>query len=190
MFILKKKYYLIIENIKDINLKKIKKRNKFVIIYRSKKSNEKKTDLIKFRKKCKLKSIDFFVANNLILANNLNADGVYLSSYNKSFRPLSLKRSKFHIIGSAHSNKEIYMKIKQGCKTILLSKLFVVNYDKKASYLGVVKFNNFLNDNRYLIPLGGIHSNNLNSLKMINSEGLAIMSEIKKKPANIINRLF
>ena len=190
MFILKKKYYLIIENTKDINLKKIKKRNKFVVIYRNKKNNEKKIDLIKFRKKCKLGSIDFFVANNLKLANNLGADGIYLSSYNKSFRPLSLKRSKFHIIGSAHSNKEIFMKIKQGCKIILFSKLFIVKYNKKAVHLGVVKFNNFLNVNRNLIPLGGIHLGNLNSLKMINCEGLAIMSEVKKKPANIINRLF
>ena len=37
MFILKKKYFLIIESIKDIDLKNIKKRNKFVIIYRNKK---------------------------------------------------------------------------------------------------------------------------------------------------------
>ena len=35
MFILKKKYFLIIESIKDINLKNIKKRNKFIIIYRN-----------------------------------------------------------------------------------------------------------------------------------------------------------
>ena len=34
MFAFKKKYYLIIESIKDIDLRKIKKRGKFVIIYR------------------------------------------------------------------------------------------------------------------------------------------------------------
>ena len=33
MFVLKK-YFLIIESIKDINLENIKKRNKFIIIYR------------------------------------------------------------------------------------------------------------------------------------------------------------
>ena len=47
MFALKKKYYLIIENIKDINLKNIKKRNKFVIVYRNLKNIEEKTQLIK-----------------------------------------------------------------------------------------------------------------------------------------------
>ena len=47
-----------------------------------------------------------------------------------------------------------------------------------------------LKNNKNLIPLGGINQNNLNSLKTINSKGFALMSEIKKKPANIINRLF
>ena len=82
MFILKKKYYLIIESIKDINLKNIKKRNKFTIIYRNRKNSEKLSDLLKFRKICKLKSIDFCVANNLNLAIILNSDGIYLSAYN------------------------------------------------------------------------------------------------------------
>ena len=41
MFILKKKYFLIIENIKDIDLKNIKIRNKFSIIYRNKKKIDK-----------------------------------------------------------------------------------------------------------------------------------------------------
>ena len=34
MFAFKNKYFFIIESIKDIDLRKIKKRNKFVIIYR------------------------------------------------------------------------------------------------------------------------------------------------------------
>ena len=48
MFALKKKYYLIIESIKDINLKNIKKRNKFVIIYRNHKELEKKENIFNF----------------------------------------------------------------------------------------------------------------------------------------------
>ena len=64
MFTYKKKYFLIIESIKDIDLKKIKKLNKFYIIYRNAKNNENYADLLDFRKYCKLKSIKFFVANN------------------------------------------------------------------------------------------------------------------------------
>ena len=65
MFVLKKKYFLIIESIKDINLENIKKRNKFIIIYRRHKYLEDKKALFKFRKKCKLKSIDLLIINLL-----------------------------------------------------------------------------------------------------------------------------
>ena len=190
MFAFKKKYLLIIESIKDISLKNIKKRNKFIIIYRNNKYLKEEKALLKFRKNCKIKAIAFYVANDLDLAINLNSDGVYLSSYNKSFKALTLVRSDFSIIGSAHSQREIAMKIKQGCSLILLSKLFLVKYNQKARFLGVVKFNNFLKLNKNLIPLGGINLNNLNHLNNIASIGLALKSEIKKKPANIINRLF
>ena len=44
--------------------------------------------------------------------------------------------------------------------------------------------------NGTLIPLGGIKPKNLNNLKNVSCKGFAILSEVKKKPANIINRLF
>ena len=190
MFIIKKKYYLIIESIKDINLDNIKKLKKFSIIYRNQDKSENKMELLKFRRVCGLKSIDFYVANNLNLATYLNSDGIYLSSYNKSLKALPLKKMNYRIIGSAHTHNEIYAKVKQGCEKIILSKLFSVSYDKKATFLGVIKFNNLLRNYRNLIPLGGIHLNNLNSLKLVNCEGFALMSEIKKKPTKIISRLF
>ena len=46
MSIFKKNYFLIIENIKDLNLKKIKKRNKFIIIYRNKGKKENISELL------------------------------------------------------------------------------------------------------------------------------------------------
>ncbi len=190
MFIRKNKYFFIIESIKDIDLKNIKKRNKFSIIYRNKNNIEHLSDLLNFRRTCKLKSIKFYVANDVKLAVLLNSDGIYMSAFNKSLKILSLKKSNFTIIGSAHNLQEIAFKKKQGCKTILFSKLFLVNYDKKASYLGIIKFNNYLKINKNLVPLGGISINNLNYLNNVNSEGFALLSEIKKKPANIINRLF
>ena len=190
MFIIKKKYYLIIENIKDIQLKNIKIRNKFSIIYRNNKKIDNINDLAMFRKNCKLKDIKFFVANNYSLAILLNSDGLYLSSFNKGLKSLSYKKNNFKIIGSAHNYKEIYEKLKQGCSSILFSKLFVVDYDKKASYLGVVKFNNLSRISKNLIPLGGIKIKNLNKLKNVYCEGFALLSEIKKKPAKIISRLF
>ena len=190
MVVVKKKYFLIIESIKDIELKNIKKHDNFFIIYRNKTNNENITSLLNFKKLCKLKSIKFYIANNIKLAVLLHADGIYLSSFNKSFKALSFKKRHFTIIGSAHNFHEISMKIKQGCEFILLSKLFTVSYDPVAPYIGVIKFNNYLKINKNLIPLGGINQSNLNCLNIVNSKGFALMSEVKKKPAKIFNRLF
>ena len=143
-----------IESIKDIDLKNIKKRNKFSIIYRNKKNLENTADLFNFRRFCKVKSIKFYVANNTKLAVLLNADGLYISDYKKSFRALLLKKSKFKINESAQDFKEISLKLKQGCDTILFSKLFLVSYDKKATFLGVIKFNIYQKIYKNLIPLG------------------------------------
>ena len=41
-----------------------------------------------------------------------------------------------------------------------------------------------------LVESGGINENNLNSLNIINSTGLALISEIKKKPTKIFSRIF
>ena len=60
MLSFKNKYFLIIESIKDINLKNIKKRNKFYIIYRKKNNTDNFADLLTFRKFCKLKAIKFY----------------------------------------------------------------------------------------------------------------------------------
>ena len=191
MFIFKKKYFLIIENINDINLSDIKRYNKFLIIYRNNKNIVNIKDLLSFRKKCRLKFIRFYVANNLKLAIKLNADGIYLSSNNNNFKPLNIKKKDFDIMGSAHNFKEINLKKKQNCKYIFLSKLFTVDYDKKSPSLGLIKFNKYA---RYLenklVPLGGVKLSNLNKLKFIKSQGFAVLSEIKKKPVKIINRLF
>ena len=191
MFAFKKKYCLIIENIKDINLRNIKKYNKFVIIYRNYNNKADINDLIKFRKECKLKLVDFYVANDINLSILLHSDGIYLSSSNKSFKALSLKNSKYRIIGSSHNIAEINYKIKQGCDYIFLSKLFMVDYSKNSPFLGMIKFNNFSKKfNNKLVPLGGIKIDNLNKLKNVKCDGFALMSEIKKKPAKVINRLF
>ena len=189
MFTKKNKYFLLIENIRDIDLKNIKIRNKFSIVYRNHNKIHNLDELLKFRKKCKLKAIKFYVANNYKLAISLNSDGIYLSSFNKNLKSLNFKRFNFEIIGSAHNFREISAKIRQGCSLILLSKLFLVDYDKNSAYLGVIKFNNYFKISTKLIPLGGIKSNNLNRLNNVSCDSFALMSEVKKKPA-IASRLF
>ena len=189
MPILKKKYFLIIENIKDIDLKNIKKRNKFFIIYRNNNKTDKLHDLLNFRRQCKAQAIKFIVSNDINLAILLKSDGIYLSSYNKDLKCLNYKKLNFKIIGSAHNFREISIKTKQGCEEILLSKLFIVSYDKTSPFLGAVKFNLYSKISKKLIPLGGIKISNLNQLNSIFGEGFALLSEVKKKPAKIFSRL-
>ena len=88
---------------------------------------------------------------------------------------LNLNKLNLKIIGSAHNQKEIYLKVKQGCEYIFLSRLFKVSYKPEMNYLGINKFNNYsINRYKKLVPLGGINMNSLNKLKSIRSEGLAI----------------
>tara|TARA_B100001093_G_C26514653_1_gene879023 strand:- start:209 stop:781 length:573 start_codon:yes stop_codon:yes gene_type:complete len=190
MFAFKKNYFLIIENTKDIDLSNIKKHNKFLVIYRNLGKREEIFKLIRFRKKCRLKQIKFFVANNYHLASLLNSDGIYLSAHNKSLKALNFKRLNYSIIGSAHNFNEIFLKKKQGCDYILLSRLFFVSYKKELNYLNLTKYNKYSTVFKNLLPLGGINILNLNKMKSINCEAFAIYSEIKKKPAKIFSRLF
>ena len=190
MFISKKKYFLIIESTKDIQLSNIKKSYKINIIFRNKNIKDNISELSSFRKICKIKKIKFFVANNLDLCKFLKADGIYISASNFHLNFRRCKNFNFDVIGSAHNRKEILIKKHQGCSEIIFSRLFKTSYKFKKDYLDIVKFNllNISNNNK-LIPLGGIRLANLNKLKMLNCKSFVIFSEVKKKPA-IIDRLF
>ena len=186
MFIIKNNYYFYIENTKDINLNSIKNNKKITIIYRNNNIPEKIDSILRFRKMCAQKSFKFYVSNNLKLFKESKADGMYLSSYNKKI----YMYQNIKLIGSAHTFKEIKQKLAQGCKTVFLSRLFKTSYNNKKDFLGIVKCNLIANNyNAEIVPLGGIRNYNLNKLNMVNSNGFAILSEVKKKPA-ISNRLF
>ena len=188
MFVLKKKYFFIIESIKDINLKNIKNFGKYNIIYRNN-TPEDIQKLKKFRLDCKIKRIPFFVANNVQLINILKADGLYISAYNKKLNTNYLNNN-FKIIGSAHNIKEINLKKLQGCSDIILSRLFKTSYKNKINFLGVIKFN-LLSKliNVSLTPLGGINLNNLNNLKNVNCESVALSSLVKRESYKIHSSL-
>ena len=75
---------------------------------------------------------------------------------------LSFSKSKnFLLLGSAHNNKEIKIKEKQGINILFLSSIF----KKNKNYLGLNKFRiiSYLT-NKKVIALGGITKN----LKMLN----------------------
>ena len=191
MFTFKNKYFLIIENTKDIDLKNIKLINRYIIIYRNTNKIENIDNLIRFRRYCRSKKIDFYITNNEKLTSKLKADGLYISAHNQNLRLAKLKRSNFKMIGSAHNIKELNIKMLQGCSSVIFSRLFEVSSPFKKGFMGVIKFNLFrLSRKENLVPFGGINLSNLNKLKMVKSSSFALLSEIKKKPAKIFNRLF
>ena len=184
MFIIKNNYYLYIENLNDIDIQSLKNSKKISIIYRNPKYKN-INNLIKFKKNCRQKNIKFFIANDLTIAKKINADGLYISAHNKKKYYSNILK-----IGSAHNIKEIREKINQNCKEIIFSRLFQTNYMFKKNFLGIVKFNLLsINLKKNIIPLGGIKHNNLMKLNIVKSNGCALLSSLKKKPA-ISNRLF
>ena len=108
------------------------------------------------------------------MALNLNLDGAYIPSFNKSLKHLSYSFSKkFLILGSAHNRKEIKIKETQKVNIIFLSSLF----KKNNNYLGINKFKLLSKaTNRKVVALGGISNKNLKKLKLINSFGFAGIS--------------
>ena len=131
MFTYKKKYYLFVENTKDIDFRKLKLFNKYIIIYRNNSKLENFSILHNFRARCKTKKIQFFVSNNIKLMVSLKADGLYISAHNKQLNLSRLKQSNFKLIGSAHNFKELNLKVKQGCSNFIYSRLFETNYKFK-----------------------------------------------------------
>ena len=125
------------------------------------------------------------------LTASLKADGLYISAHNINLGLAKLKKYNYKIIGSAHNIKELNIKLLQGCSTVIFPRLFKVSSPLKKGFMGVVKFNLFkLTRKENLVPLGGINLSNLNKLKMVKSDSFALLSEIKKKPAKLFNRLF
>ena len=151
------------------------------IIYRNYDSKDSLKTIIKLKEYCKKKGYKFFLSNNTKLAINLNLDGAYIPSFNKNINHLSFsKRKKFLLIGSAHNNKEIKFKEKQGVNIVFISSIF----KKNKNYLGLNKFRLLSNlTNKKVVALGGILNKNLKKLNLVKCEGFAGISYFQKKTA-------
>jgi thiamine-phosphate pyrophosphorylase len=152
------------------------------VIYRNYNSVDRAIELVKISEACKRKKYQLYVSNDIKLALKHKANGIYIPSFNKSKKFENFENKKLTILGSAHSQKEIYEKNLQGCKIIFLSPVFPIK--KKNTYLGLHKFN-FLtySNNVNIYALGGISKKNINKLKNFNIKGFGGISFFKKKPA-------
>ena len=167
-----KKYYFI-NKYETKNIDKLDKQT--IVIYRNYNSKvTNKETIIKLKKYCKKKQINFYLSNNIKLAIKLNLDGAYIPSFNKSKGHLAFSlKNKFNIIGSAHNIKEIRIKEKQGVSEIFLSSIF----KKNKNYLGIYKFKLLKKLTiKRIVALGGISKNNLKKLDLINNKDFAGIS--------------
>ena len=166
-----RKYYFI-NKFDSNNIDKQKKNTG--IIYRNYDSKNNLSTIIKLKQYCKKKGFKFFLSNDVRLALQLNLDGAYIPSFNNQTNHLSFSyKKKFLIIGSAHNNKEIKIKEKQGVNLIFLSSIF----KKNKNYLGINRFKLHSKlTNKKIIALGGISNFNLKKLKLTCCYGFAGIS--------------
>jgi len=167
--------------IDQYNLDELKVINKNTgIIYRN---YEKRIDLktvILIRNYCRKNNRFLYLANNIKASIKLKLDGVYIPSFIKklNYKNCSIPKN-FIFLGSAHNEQELIIKEKQGCALIFVAPIFKVK--KKRNYLGINNFNRLsLNNKRKLIALGGINSNNIKKINLLNCFGFAGISWIKK----------
>ena len=144
------------------------------IIYRNYSQKAKKKLILKLRNYCKKRGNKFLLSNDIKLAIELNLDGAYIPSFNKDKRHLSYSFKKnFILLGSAHNLYEIRTKEVQNIEGIFLSSIF----KKNKNYLGTNRFRLFsLLSKKKFIALGGISTDNLKKLNIINCSGFAGIS--------------
>jgi len=171
-------YYIFIEELNEIivrNLIKLKqKKIKIHIIY------TKKNYLIisKFSKKNK---IPLYFINNLRLAIQYKAEGVFLTSSNKSLKSNIKQATKLEVIGSAHNQFEYSIKKRQQCSTIMLSPIFYNIKYSPNKILSPIKFNLIaLNWNIKVCALGGINNKNIKLINLTKSKSIGVKSLVLK----------
>ena len=167
-----RKYYFI----SKFDTNNINKQDKLTtIIFRNYSTKTLDENLIlKIKRYCKKKLIKFYLSNDIKLAIKLNLDGVYIPSFNKSFKHLSYSYKKnFKIIGSAHNLREIRIKEIQKVDKIFISSLF----KKNKNFLGINKFKLLYKlTDKNIVVLGGLSKKNKKKISLLNLSEFAGIS--------------
>ena len=172
------KYYIFLDELNEKiikNIQNLKKRKIDLKLIVSEKILFSILDFVKYSK------IPFFIIDNVKLATKHKANGIFLTSKNRSLINITKGSQRIEVIGSAHNQYEYFIKERQCCSTIFLSPIF---YNKKYSLnkiLHIQKFNLItLNWKKSIGALGGINLKNLKLIKLIRSKSIGIKSLITK----------
>ena len=170
-------YYIFIEELNEIivrNLIKLKQKKIKIHIICTKK------DLLIISKFSKKNKIPLYFINNFKLAIQYKADGVFLTSSNKSLKNNIKQTTKLEVIGSAHSQFEYSIKRRQNCSTIMLSPIFYNIKYSPNKILNPIKFNLITRDwNIKVCALGGINNKNIKQINLTKSNSIGIKSLVQ-----------
>ena len=171
-------YYIFIEELNEIivrNLIKLKqKKIKIHIIYTKK-------DYLIISKFSKQNKIPLYFINNLRLAIQYKAEGIFLTSCNKSLKNNINQKTKLEVIGSAHNQFEYSIKKRQHCSTIMLSPIFYNIKYSTNKILNPIRFNLItLNWNINVCALGGINNKNIKLINLTKSKSIGVKSLVLK----------
>ena len=165
----------------DNNIKKkINKFKNLSIVYKSENNKSNINEFLEIKNFCKKKNIKIYFPDNIQIAIKLGANGLFISSKNNKIYP-KYKQS-FKIIGSVHSQRELYFKLVQKCDLIFFSPIF--NNSKYSSHkiLGLIKYNLIsLNWKINLLALGGINQSNFKKIALTRSLGIGMQSWMKNQ---------
>ncbi len=171
-------YYIFIEELNEIivrNLIKLKQKKIKIHIICSEKNY---LIILKFSKKNK---IPLYFINNLRLAIQYKAEGIFLTSSNKSLKSNIKQATKLEVIGSAHNQFEYSIKKKQQCSTIMLSPIFYNIKYSPNKILSPIKFNLIaLNWDIKVCALGGINNKNIKLINLTKSKTIGVKSLVLK----------
>jgi thiamine monophosphate synthase len=172
------KYYIFLDELNEKiikNIQKLKKRKIDLKLIVSEKILFSILDFAKYSK------IPFFIIDNAKLATKYKANGIFLSSKNRSLINITKSSQRIEVIGSAHNQYEYFIKERQGCSTIFLSPIFYNNKYSLNKILHIHKFNLItLNWKKSIGALGGINLKNLKLINLIRSKSIGIKSLITK----------
>jgi len=124
--------------------------------------------------------IPLYVVDNFKIAIKYKIDGIFLTSNNKRILPASIK-NRLKIIGSAHNQREYFIKKKQACEMISLSPLFYNNKYSVNKILQPLKFNLITNNwNVKICALGGILESNRKKIQLTKASAIGIKRFVLK----------
>lgn len=163
-------YFIFCDKLNKEIKKKIIRFKRMNYVYYNENNNYSLSQILKIKKYCKKKKINFFIIDDYKLAIKIKSEGIYLTSLNKNKKFKNFFNNKFIVIGSAHNQLEYYHKKQQGCSAIIISPLF---YNKKHSVnkiLGPLRINLITkNWNTKIGALGGISFTNYTKIKLLNN---------------------